>query len=212
MTSANYIGFFTLLSFTLLACGGDTGGDTGGGTTVAATTAAESTGDVPTTEPETTAEPETTGGPGTTGPDTTGDATTGGGIADCGFDDGVVYDRLAEIFQLVSADGETCVWLERRDDSEPDTIYKAVPFTLLQFKAGHAGGVEHLTDAAKMTWESTHHNWEDVGEAWSDAVRYRLEDWFAKDGAFESKYGLFAYDEQTDELLWGPIELAPYAP
>lgn len=227
MTSINRPGFFTILSFTLLACGGDSGDTGDDGETSAATaaqstgeapTAADSTGDEPTTagpdttdpDPDTTASPDTTAGPETGEPGTSGDPT--GGTADCGFDPGLVFERTATVFQLISADGETCVWLERHDDSEPDTIYKAVPYTLLELKAGHAGVVDHLTDQASMTWESTHHNWADVAEAWDDSVRYRLEDWFAKDGAFENKFGLFAYDEQTDALLWGPIELVPYTP
>lgn len=135
------------------------------------------------------------------------DGANGSGVTDCEFDRGVAFKRLGTIYQLVSEDGETCVRLERRDDSKPDIIYKAVPFTLLDFKVGHAGVTEHLTDAAKMTWESTHHNWSDVGEAWSDSVRYRLEDWYAQDSV---EFGLYAYDEQTDAVLWGPIALVPF--
>lgn len=214
----------SFLSVSLLACGGDSGdsGDDASGSTASAS-AGDTTADGPTTgDAPSTSEPVATEDPSTAAADTTADAgsdagsdttageTTAGGVADCGFDPGLVYERTATIFQLVSADGETCVWLERRDDSEPDTIYKAVPYTLLEFKAGHAGVVDHLTDAAKMTWESTHHNWTDKAEAWNDSVRYKLDDLFAKDGAFENVYGLSAYDEATDALLWGPIELTPF--
>lgn len=191
----------------------DTGGATDEGSTADAPTSADTTAAPGSSTGETTAAPGTTG-PGTTSePGTTSDAPeTTGGVADCGFDDGVVYGRLETVLQLVSADGETCVWLAREDLSEPDTIYKAVPFKLIEFKAGHAGGVDHLTDPARMSWESTHHNWTDVGEAWDDSVRYHLEDWYTKDGAFIEMYGLTAYDEATDALLWGPVELVPYAP
>lgn len=223
----------------LLACGDSGGGSEGtadNDTTVGATsgggaTDEGSTADAPTSA-DTTAAPgtssetgETTAGPGTEtapettdapdttdAPETTDEPETTGGVADCGFDPGVVYGRTAPVFQLVSADGETCVWLLRQDLSEPDIIYKAVPYKLLELKAGHAGVVDHLTDQAQMTWESTHHNWTDVAEAWNEGVRYRLEDWYAKDGAFIDMYGLYAYDEQTDALLWGPVELVPYVP
>ncbi len=161
-----------------------------------------------------------TGVPGTTGDPTptssTGDASTGATTsdvtADCGFDDGLEFSRLGTVWQLRSEDGETCVWLERRDDSEPDVIYKAVPFTLLEFKAGHMGAVDHLTDQARMTWASTHHNWMDIAEAWDDAVRYRLEDQYPLDAEFIEQFDLSAIDEQTKAVLWGPIRLYPYKP
>ena len=140
--------------------------------------------------------------------------STGGGGADCGFDPGLAFDPGGTIFQLQSEDGATCVWLERRDDSEPDTIYKAIPYTLLEFKAGHAGAVAHVDELAKLTWESTHHNWSDIATADAGAVRYRLEDWYALDvnggDSFINKWALFATDAATDAVLWGPIVLYPY--
>ncbi len=189
------------------------------------TDAADTTADPSPTEPDTTTSPGTstdaTTDPTTDAttdptPDptatTTTDATTGGGVADCGFDPGLAYARDALIYQLESDDGATCVWLKRRDDSEPDVIYKAVPYTLLELKAGHAGAVAHVTDPAMLTWESTHHNWEDVATATDGAVRYRLEDWYSKDGAFIDSFGLYAFDADTDGLLWGPVTLRPFAP
>lgn len=183
------------------------------------TDAADTTADPSPTEPDTTTSPGTstaaTTDPTTTTTATTGattDATTGGGVADCGFDPGLAYARDALIYQLESDDGATCVWLKRRDDSEPDVIYKAVPYTLLELKAGHAGAVAHVTDPAMLTWESTHHNWEDVATATDGAVRYRLEDWYSKDGAFIDSFGLYAFDAATDAPLWGPVTLRPFAP
>jgi hypothetical protein len=226
----------TILAATLAGACGDSGGSTDDATEPGATSDATE-GSSGATDPGTTTADEPTGAgstDATTGDVTTADATTtdattdattadptadpttgdptSGGVADCGFDPAVVYGRTEPIFQLVSADGETCVWLRRRDDSEPDIIYKAVPYTLLEFKAGHDGAVEHFTDEAMLSWESTHHNWADVAEAWDAGVRYRLEDWYAQDDAFLDRYGLFAYDAQTDALLWGPVELTPYAP
>lgn len=200
---------FLLASALLAACGGDPGDttdttDTTGGTTSADT---EATAAAPTTDP--TAAPTTT--------DTTADPTAGsttGGAADCELDPDLVFRRDNLVFQLQSADGATCVWLERRDDSEPDVIYKAVPYTLLEFKAGHAGALAHVTDPAELTWESTHHNWNDVATAEADGVRYRLEDWYPKDEGGEafvvSKWALFARDAATDATLWGPVILYPY--
>lgn len=220
-----------LLASALGACGDSGGGDTGGatdpGTTGDAPTGSSGATDPGTTGATTADEPTgagstdaTTGGAtttdATTADATTADATTdattgGGGVADCGFDPAVVYGRTELIFQLVSADGETCVWLRRRDDSEPDIIYKAVPYTLLEFKAGHDGAVDHFTDEATLAWESTHHNWADVATAWDADVRYRLEDWYGQ-SEFTDLYKLSAHDAQTDALLWGPVELTPYTP
>lgn len=202
----------------LTACGGEPDETTTSATGTAADT---STG-----ADATTAEPTgSTGAPGstgdaTTGADTTGadttsttDATTGGGAADCELDPDLPFTRDGLVFQLQSEDGATCVWLKRRDDSEPDVIYKAVPYTLLEFKAGHAGQVAHVTDLGELTWESTHHNWTDVATAEADGVRYRLEDWYtsAEGGEeFSNKWALFARDAATDAVLWGPVLLYPY--
>lgn len=216
----------------LLALGGC--GDNSGESTAGATTTDTDTGAGPTTEsasapatesasapttgaPDSSGEPEpltTTEGPGTdptTGDPSTG-ATTGSVSADCGFDDSLEFNRLGTIWQLRSEDGETCVWLERRDDSEPDVIYKAVPFTLLEFKAGHLGTLRHLSDPGRMSWASTHHNWTDVAEAWDDALRLRLEDRFTADDAFVDQFDVSAIDEQSQAVLWGPVRLYPHRP
>lgn len=183
-----------------------TGTDTTGPTTANPTTTAE-----PTTDPTTTATTDTTT-TATTDPTTTAatDATTGTVTADCGFDPGLPFDRQGPIWQLVSDDGETCVLLERRDDSEPDVIYKAIPYTLLSFKIGHAGVVSEYTELAQLHWESTHHNWLDVAEAWDSDVRYRLAYRYGDD--FLDEFDLGASDEQTKAPLWGPISLYPYVP
>jgi hypothetical protein len=228
-----------ILSLALIGCG-DSGGDptgetaSSGGSTAASTgpgdgtsgtdadpttggtvgTTGPTTGDT-TTSPTTSPTTDASSGELTTGDATTGDGTTGNVTADCEFDDAVVWDRFGTIWQLRSDDGETCVWLERRDDSEPDVIYKAVPYTLLELKAGHQGAVDHMTDQAKMSWTSTHHNWMDVAEAWNDTVRYKLEDKYPiepVDPEFVDQFDLSAIDEATKEVLWGPIRLHPYKP
>lgn len=143
------------------------------------------------------------------GTSTTSDPT-GTAPADCGFDPSLTFDRTGDIWQLISDDGETCVLLKRRDDSDPDVIYKAVPYTLLAFKVGHAGAIAEFTDPAKLSWESTHHNWLDVAEAWDATVRYQLTDRFGQD--FLDTFDLSAIDEQSKASLWGPITVRPYAP
>lgn len=215
-----------LLSLALIGCG-DSGGDpTGDTASTGASTGDDTSGTAadPTTggTADTTGTPTTdassgelTTGDPTTGDPTTGDLTTGNVVADCGFDDAVAWDRFGTVWQLQSGDGETCVWLERRDDSEPDIIYKAVPYTLLELKAGHAGVVDHLTDQARMEWTSTHHNWMDVAEAWTDTVRYKLEYEYAlepDDPEMPDQFDLSAIDEGTQAVVWGPVRLYPYKP
>ena len=171
----------------LAACGGKEDSDTDSTTSSTSSSTDNTTTAIPTT-----------------------DATTGTVTADCGFDPGLPFDRQGPIWQLVSDDGETCVLLERRDDSEPDVIYKAVPYTLLSFKIGHAGVVSEYTDLAQLSWESTHHNWLDVAEAWDSEVRYRLADRYGQD--FLDEFDLGAIDEQSKSPLWGPISVHPYVP
>ena len=231
MTSGS-LRYLLLLSLVAPACGADgetsdtssgsstsTSGDTAdsSGTTdptggVSTTDATTTTTTTTTTDPTTDATGSTTAEPTTGDVVTGGDTTTGGAIADCGFDPGVMFSRDALVFQLESEDGATCVWLERRDDSEPDVIYKAIPYTLLEWRSGHAGIVTTVPDPAALTWESTHHNWTDVVTATDAGVRYRLEDLYTQDDAFESKFALYAHDADTDAVLWGPITLLPYTP
>ena len=234
MTSPATLRFLTFLTLAAPACGSETSDTSPGSSTSAGSATADSSGagdpteadadtagasttaDTADTADTTGASTSTTGGmtaDPTTADPTTADTTTGGSIADCDFDPAIVFSRDALVYQLESEDGATCVWLERRDDSEPDVIYKAVPYTLREWKSGHAGvvgHVAHVTDLTAMTWESTHHNWNDVATASDGAVRYRLEDWYTFDDAFEARFGLYAYDADTDALLWGPITMLPY--
>ena len=206
MTSPATLRFLTFLTLAAPACGSETSDTSPGSSTSAGSATADSSGAGDPTE----ADADTAGASTSTTGGMTGDPTTGGSIADCDFDPAIVFSRDALVYQLESEDGATCVWLERRDDSEPDVIYKAVPYTLREWKSGHAGVVVHVTDLTAMTWESTHHNWNDVATASDGAVRYRLEDWYTFDDAFEARFGLYAYDADTDALLWGPITMLPY--
>lgn len=209
----------------LAACGSDpddttaasetdasTTATTGGGSTSTGTTG-DVTGDEPTTG--TTAAPSTTAEP-STGDATAGSTggTTGGGAMDCELDPNLEFTRDGAIYQLESEDGATCVWLERRDDSEPDVIYKEIPYTLLEFKVGRGGEVVHVTDLAKLTWDGSHHNWTDVALAEGDGVVYRLEDLWASDEGGEAfvvnKFALSGRDPVTDAVLWGPVLLYPF--
>ena len=130
--------------------------------------------------------------------------------ADCLFDDSVDYHLLAEVVQLESASGGTCVRLTRRNDCPPGWVCMAVPFTLQTFRAVHDGNGVYVDDESRLHWEATHHNWNDWGEATTETVRYRLESRYT-DG-FTDKYELSAYDTSSDALLWGPVELLPYVP
>lgn len=141
------------------------------------------------------------------------DAATATG---CDFDNSVDYDLLGETLQLASEDGRTCVKLTRRNDCSPDEMCKAAPFTLLTFRAAHAGESFHLDDTSKLQWEGTHHNWSDWGEALSGGVRYRLESRIADDvasGDYDiGRYQFFASNEDSRVALWGPIDLFPHVP
>lgn len=186
--------------------------------TTATTGSTGSTGDDPTTGDAptsgTTAAPTTGDEPSTSGASAGSTGGTTGGAMDCELDPDLEFTRDGTIYQLQSEDGATCVWLERRDDSEPDVIYKEIPYTLLEFKVGRDGAVVHITDLAKLTWDGSHHNWTDVALAEGEGVRYRLEDLWASDEGGEAfvvnKFALSGRDPDTDAVLWGPILLYPF--
>ncbi len=132
--------------------------------------------------------------------------------SDCGFSDDVTYDIWGEIWQLRSQDGTTCVRLVRRNDSEPDVIYKAVPFTLLSLTLDGLGLEPSrvvIEDPEKLHYNSTHHNWYDRAWGTSDSARYVLNidydptevtpDYFF--------FSLVILAPDGDDVLWGPVSL-----
>lgn len=141
-------------------------------------------------------------------PDADPNAPDAAPVVGCDFEAGVGYTLLAETLQLESDDGQSCVKLTRRDDSEPEIIYKAVPFTLLTFRMSHGGESVFVDDLARLDWESTHHNWADVGEALTATTRYELV--FQYGNTFEDEFELSAY-ALGGTLRWGPITLKPHA-
>ncbi|MCB9558412.1 MAG: hypothetical protein H6707_20015 [Deltaproteobacteria bacterium] len=130
----------------------------------------------------------------------------GAPLTSCGIDLSLKFYYLDPLLQFESADKKTCVVAQRRDDSQPGMIYKAVPFTLLSLTVGHNGVFEKVSAGSKLSWTSTHHNWFDEGVAQGAQLSYTL--------AFEYKtsvglvYTLVAKDAQA-KVQWGPIDLLP---
>lgn len=133
------------------------------------------------------------------------------GAVDCGFSLSLVHNPRGDVLQLASEDGGTCVRLERRDDSEPDVMYKAVPYTLLTFTVGYEGEVETIDDEAALEWRSTHHNWGDSAAAEGERALYELATPYADDGDndWRHRYHLSALGLDTRDVIWGPVELFP---
>ena len=144
-------------------------------------------------------------GPDATGTDSTTAQDSASGVGPCGFDPGVAFHSLGEVLQLESADKSTCVHVQRRDDSLPDMIYKAIPFTMLMMRVGHDGKVVTISDPDALVWESTHHNWNDHGEATSADTRFRL----LFDLGLAQNYTLTAFD-LAGGTRWGPVTLLPF--
>ena len=144
------------------------------------------------------------------GPGCSGDPGTdraedgdGGGEVDCRFDPQYSWGVVAEVLQMESADGGTCVWLRREDLCPAGMICKAHPFKLWEIRIGHDGNMLEITDDSKLNWTGTWHNWEDVGMAETDTTTYTLT------GA---DYG-WAYNiTATGGETWGPILLEPWEP
>lgn len=139
---------------------------------------------------------------GDTGADS-GDAGDPDGPADCGFDPEVSWTMLGEILQMESADGATCVWLEREDLCPPDWICQGHPFALHRIRIGHDGVVIEIDDPSRLSWTETHHNWSDTGHAATDTTSYTLQ------GVdYGQAYELTAQGEEN----WGPVLLTPWSP
>ena len=131
------------------------------------------------------------------------------GVGLCGFDETLPWESLGEILQLESPRNDTCIWLSRRNDCPPDGICKAVPFTLERVRVGHDGAVVEIDDPEALSWRSTHHNWCDVGEAWTNTMRYRIEVQVSE--RFRYAYQLTAFDIDTGAMQWSE-RLMPFDP
>ncbi len=131
----------------------------------------------------------------------------------CGFDGSVEHDPLGEVLQLVSADGQTCVHLFRENPyaDTDDLLIKSIPFVLQELTLGHAELLEQITDAAALSYEASHHNFLDTAEALGEQARYELTlelcDYDVDSGGWVGCFELTAHDLDSDEILWGPVEL-----
>lgn len=131
------------------------------------------------------------------------------GLGPCGFDPFLPWTPLGEILQLSDAGEDTCVWLQRRNDC--DGICKAVPFTLEVMRVGRDGMVVEIDDPGSLSWHSTHHNWDDRGEALSASTRYLLQVSLADTGVHHLAYTLTAFARSSEAELWS-VPLTPFEP
>lgn len=140
-------------------------------------------------------------GSGDAGGDSGGDNS--GGEGPCRFDPNISWDMLGQILQMQSKDKRTCVWLHRIGECPAGWICKAVPFDLLSVRIGHDGTVIEESEAKNLSWESTHHNWADVGTVRHDGTTYTLQG-----TEYGQQYDLTA----SGAVSFGPVTLLPYAP
>lgn len=131
------------------------------------------------------------------------DGTDAGGEGLCRFDPQVEWFLLGEILQMESQDKQTCVWLQRKNLCPEGWICKAVPFQLQAIRIGHQGRLVETNETAQLTWTSSWHNWEDVGEARIEGTTYRLQG-----TGFGQEYDLSASGTEN----WGPLRMLPYRP
>jgi hypothetical protein len=137
-----------------------------------------------------------------------------GAAPSCGFDGRIDHDPLGEVLQLVSADEQSCVYLYRENpyaDSD-DLLIKSIPFVLHELTVGHGELLESITDPDALSYEASHHNFLDTAEAWGEQARYELLlvlcDYDPDDGGWVGCFELSAHDLDSDEVLWGPVELS----
>ncbi|MCP4504754.1 MAG: hypothetical protein GY822_33025 [Deltaproteobacteria bacterium] len=103
---------------------------------------------------------------------------------------------------------DTCVVVERRDQSEPDVIYKTRPWSLEKMTVKSPFGEAEEVDMTLLYYESTHHNWNDAAsmsvgdELWKVSLRYPYDD------MFDVPYQLAGLDS-SGNVVWGPIALTP---
>jgi hypothetical protein len=101
-----------------------------------------------------------------------------GDLADCGFEAGLAFDPEGEVLQLESADKSVCVRLERRSDGSGGLAN--TKYTLLNLWVGPVGEVVHISDASKLCYYASHHNFKDWAHVWTGTRHHDLM--LAEDG------------------------------
>lgn len=154
--------------------------------------------------------------------DGTGTGSLGSGNeADCGFDLGLEFDPEGEVLQLLSADGDFCVRIERTSDGAG--TLENVTWTLNKIQVGPLGEVATVNATDEFCWYSSHHNFQDWAHVWTGSRRYDLG--LKEDGhGGPRRYHLYVFEEgpvNPDECgptafgsvcIEGPIALYPYEP
>jgi len=133
-------------------------------------------------------------------------STTDAALAvDCNLDPTLSFDDLGETLQIATADGKNCAIFSRRNDCGPDTICKAIPFSLLEARIAHDGQIYEQSDSAQMHWEGTWHNWTDWADVRIDDTCLHLQVIFGD----PFQYDIDARNCDTAAVLW-TMQLSPY--
>jgi hypothetical protein len=119
----------------------------------------------------------------------------------------------ADHLQLIASDHSACLYIARTDICGAGNICKAVPYQINKVIAVVGTAKSTLTDTTKLTWNPTHHNWNDtasfvdtVGNVTLELVDKTYEDI----GNIRSRWLLSG--KRNGQTIWGPIHLEAFAP
>jgi hypothetical protein len=135
------------------------------------------------------------------------DAGDGGVGLSCGLAPFIPSQAL-----VYGADDGACARVERRDLSEPDMVYKAIPYEATRVAVVLDGMGVDVVDSQALSYTSTHHNWADEATAQIDDVIARITMHFVIDMGFQLEVVLLdaTLDDEAREAnpLAGPRIIA----
>ncbi|MCA9564396.1 MAG: hypothetical protein KC561_12960 [Myxococcales bacterium] len=114
------------------------------------------------------------------------------------------------LLEFVGADDASLRVRVRRNYEEPGVGESSI-MSLAGIAIVRNGELTCITDTNDLSYENTHHNWLDYGEAVAGEVRYRIDIMYlivADDlGDEGNTFRLWAATEPGGEELWGPLYL-----
>jgi hypothetical protein len=138
------------------------------------------------------------------------DAQLGGTVLDCGFHN--VTDSAKEVMRFPSGDGRTEVLIVR--EAVGMGIGLSTEYALRAFAVVREGRLHCVDQAARLAYQSSHHNWVDWAEATIDGVRHHLDMQYQPTGDASPPVGPWVWTYRLTGLdaggtrLWGPEDLS----
>jgi hypothetical protein len=98
-----------------------------------------------------------------------------------------------------------------RQPGERSAVGETFPYDLVRVRIEADGDAACVSEAAAMTYEFGHHNWNETWSVRTEKARYVVREQYDFQAGSERPWAdsLEARSLEDDSLLWGPVDLEP---